>query len=133
MNKRDLRLLIVDDHMLMRNMIRQYCTEYGVTNLDFSSNGREALEKIESDNFDVILADWNMPEMNGEDLLKEVRANDNYSTTAFMMITAETEKAKILQILNSGATTYLVKPFSQADFHKHLDKVVQWLTERRAG
>lgn len=130
-----LKVLLVDDHMIMRGMLRQYLAAAGITAITEASNGSEALRKIEyaastPAPFNVVLADWNMPTMDGLSLLKEVRANKTLNSLAFVMITAESEKAKIMEALQAGATSYLVKPFSHEDIDSHLAKIFEWLKAR---
>ena len=128
-----LNILIIDDHMIMRNLIKNYCESYGFKNIDFASNGVEGLKKIQENDFHIILADWNMPEMNGPSLLKHVRSDVKYDDVAFAMITAESETLKVMGILNAGATTYLVKPFSQEIFETHISKIIDWLEDKHKG
>lgn len=128
-----LNILIIDDHMIMRNLIKNYCQFYGFKNIDFASNGVEGLKKIQENEFHIILADWNMPEMKGSSLLKHVRSDARYDGIAFAMITAESETLKIMETLNAGATTYLVKPFTQENFETHIDKIIDWLKVRTKG
>lgn len=132
MQKEDLKILVIDDHMLMRNLLTQCLGVLDIKKLKFASNGEEAYQEIlgshRSNNmFDVIMADWNMPMMNGLELLKKVRQDLGLKKVAFIMITAESEKAKIMQALQAGVTSYIVKPFSPEDIAKHIAKVMEWL------
>lgn len=136
MQKESLKILVIDDHMLMRNLLTQCLASIGIKNVKFAANGNEALTEINSGQltgqpFDVIMADWNMPEMNGLELLKKVRGDLKLNKTAFIMITAESEKGRIMEALQAGVTSYIVKPFSPDDIAKHVTKVVTWLEANR--
>ncbi len=131
----NLKILLVDDHMIMRNILRQYLTMAGIKNVTEASNGSEALHKIDEAekagvSFNVILADWSMPTMDGLELLKEIREKRGLNNLAFVMITAESEKTRIMEALQAGATSYLSKPFSQEDLQGHIGKIVEWLKVR---
>lgn len=132
MQKEYLKVLVIDDHMLMRNLLTQCLISIGIKNIKFAANGNDALEEIKSSRiagqeFDVIMADWNMPLMNGFELLQKVRQDLKMNKTAFVMITAESEKGRIMEALQAGVTSYIVKPFSPEDISKHMAKVMTWL------
>ncbi|HRQ59931.1 MAG TPA: response regulator [Alphaproteobacteria bacterium] len=136
MQKETLKVLVIDDHMLMRNLLTQCLVSIGIKDIKFAANGNDALEEIKSSQnagkiFDVIMADWNMPMMNGFELLQKVRGELKLSKTAFVMITAESEKGKIMEALQAGVTSYIVKPFSPEDISKHMAKVMNWLESNR--
>lgn len=132
MQKETLKVLVIDDHMLMRNLLTQCLISIGIKDIKFAANGNDALEAIKSaqltgQNFHVIMADWNMPMMSGFELLQKVRGDLKMMKTAFVMITAESEKGKIMEALQAGVTSYIVKPFSPEDISKHMAKVMNWL------
>lgn len=131
MNIEDVKILVIDDHRIIRNLEKHYLETMGVKNIDFADDGREALDKIEAGNFDVIFADLNMPVITGEGLLKIIRSKPQYDKMAFVMVTAEAENSRILEILNAGATFYLIKPFSPECFKKNVEKILDWLKEKR--
>jgi two-component system chemotaxis response regulator CheY len=136
MQKEHLKVLVIDDHMLMRNLLTQCLVSIGIKNIKFAANGNDALSEIKAaqkagQDFDVIMADWNMPMMNGFELLQKVRGDLKMNKTAFVMITAESEKGKIMGALKAGVTSYIVKPFSPEDISKHMAKVLTWLESNR--
>ena len=130
MQLKDLKILIVDDHMLMRNIVKQISSSIGLNDCDFASNGREALQKAGEENYNIILADWSMPEMTGLELLKALRADNKYNKIAFVMISAESESVKVMEAMREGATFYLTKPFSSEEFQAVLTKVLSWLENK---
>jgi two-component system, chemotaxis family, chemotaxis protein CheY len=108
------KALVVDDsraiRMLLTNILRQLGYE-----VQQAANGREALEVIEAGNDRVrlVLADWNMPEMNGLELLKRLRQDHAVSSMAVVMVTTETEIDRITEALDAGANEYVMKPFTE--------------------
>ncbi len=132
MQAENLNILIVDDHMIMRNLVQGVANNLGLRQFKTASDGQDALDKIKQEKFDIILADWNMPKLSGEELLKILRADSTYDKTAFVMITAESENVKKLEILSLGATAYLNKPFSEESFRETIEKVLAWLEKKHA-
>lgn len=132
MQAENLNILIVDDHMIMRNLVQGVANNLGLRQFKTASDGQDALDKIKQEKFDIILADWNMPKLSGEELLKILRSDSTYDKTAFVMITAESENVKKLEILSLGATAYLNKPFSEESFRETIEKVLAWLEKKHA-
>lgn len=132
MNTEELNILVIDDHLIIRNLEMRYLESMGIKNIAFAADGREALKKIEVGNFDVVFADLNMPVFTGEELLNIVRSKPRYDQMAFVVVTAENEDSKIMEILNAGATLYLTKPFSPESFKQTVEKILDWLQEKRA-
>lgn len=127
-----LRFLVVDDHMLMRNMVKQNLVSLGGVSIDMASTGKEAWKKIETARhscipYHVVFLDWHMPEMEGIELLKLCRESDDHKKTAIVMLTAEQSKQSVLEAIEIGATSYIVKPLSFEQFVKNLEKITEWL------
>ncbi len=131
MNPDSLKILIVDDHMLMRSMVENYCKSMGLQNLQQASGGSQALKLIENNHYDLVLLDWGMPDLPGIEALKTLRADKKNDQTAIVMVTAESEDSRLIEALEAGATSYLVKPFSQEDFEKKIKNVIEWLKKQR--
>ncbi|MCB1682290.1 MAG: response regulator [Alphaproteobacteria bacterium] len=131
MAAKDYKVLIVDDHMVMRAMVKNFCTEMGFTDFSFAEDGTDALEQIKAQTFDVVLVDWNMPKMSGFDVLKAIRGNPSFDGIAVVMITAEAEKEYVLKAVEAGVTSYITKPFSQEDFEKKMKGVLAWLRNHK--
>lgn len=131
MDTQNLKVLIVDDHMIMRNLVEKNASKVGITNPVFAKDGQDALQKAQSTRYDIIFADWNMPELSGIELLKEVRAMNEYEHSAFVMVTAEGEEDKMVEAMSSGATAYIKKPFSEEKFIEVTKKVLNWLEEAK--
>lgn len=125
MDKLDLSLkvLVVDDMMSMRNIVKRALREIGYQDLHDASNGEDALEKLKSGGFGLVLLDWNMPVMNGLELLRAVRADPTLNKMAVLMITAEAKAENIMEAVQAGVSDYLVKPFSTQGLEEKLEKI----------
>ncbi len=132
----ELNFIVVDDHMLMRKVLTQYLNELGYHNVDSAINGKDALEKIEaklSENapYDVAFIDMKMPVMDGMELLKICRDNRNLDKMAFVMLTGECEKQKVVEAIHAGVTSYVVKPISQHALVEKMTVITRWLSEQK--
>jgi two-component system, chemotaxis family, chemotaxis protein CheY len=108
-----MRALIVDDSRPIRRIEKDMLTELGFETLD-AAHGKEALERLTAEPLpDVILVDWNMPEMDGLELIKRIRQDVRFSGTMLLMVTTETETDQMLRALTAGADEYLMKPFTK--------------------
>jgi two-component system chemotaxis response regulator CheY len=108
------KALVVDDSRAVRTIIARALKELGFEVCE-AANGREALEVIEAQKGTVtlVLADWNMPEMNGLDLLKQLRRKPELSSLVVVMVTTETESGQMVAALEAGADEYIMKPFTK--------------------
>jgi two-component system, chemotaxis family, chemotaxis protein CheY len=119
-----MRVLIVDDSQIMRKIIAGALRLQGLDDFVEASDGRQAVEIVERDDkIRLIMLDWNMPVMTGLEVVKKLREIGN--DVPIIMVTAESEKVKVLEAMKSGANDYLVKPFSQKDFAAKLEKYSQ--------
>jgi len=105
-------LLVVDDFATMRRIIGNLLRESGATHITEAENGAEALRKLEAGHFKFVVSDWNMPNMNGLELLKAVRSSPQFKDLPFLLVTAETSKENIVDAAQAGADGYIVKPFT---------------------
>lgn len=116
-----MRALIVDDSRAMRAVIGKMVSDLGVTTT-FAANGRDALEQLEAHGRpDFALVDWNMPEMNGFELLLAIRADARYADMPLVMVTTETEMSQVMKALECGANEYVMKPFTADILRDKLD------------
>lgn len=106
------KILIVDDSDLMRSLIRQILESVGYREFAEADNGSAALDILESQQVDIIISDWIMPELSGIELLKIVRANRDFDTTPFLMLTVEALDVSRETALAHGASDFLAKPFT---------------------
>ena len=135
-NINDLSFIIVDDHMLMRKMLTQYLNELGYTKVDTAINGKDALDKIGAKlmvetPYDVAFIDMKMPVMDGMELLNICRENRALDKMAFIMLTGECEKQKVIEAIHAGVTSYVVKPISQHALAEKMGTIIKWLKDQR--
>lgn len=125
MTKTDLKFLVVDDFSTMRRIVRNLLKEVGITNVDEAEDGQIALQKLRSGDFNFVVSDWNMPNMTGIQLLREIRADPNLKHLPVLMVTAEAKKENIVEAAQAGASGYVVKPFTAATLDEKLQKIFQ--------
>jgi two-component system chemotaxis response regulator CheY len=121
----DLKFLIVDDFSTMRRIVRGLLKEMGCNNADEAEDGAVALNMLKNSRYDFVVSDINMPNMNGFDLLKAVKADDSLKHLPVLMVTAEARKEDIVLAAQSGAAGYIVKPFTKATLEEKVQKILQ--------
>lgn len=119
------RFLVVDDFSTMRRIVRNLLKELGFTNVQEAEDGVEALNKLRSAEFDFVVSDWNMPNMTGIELLRNIRADAKLKHLPVLMVTAEAKKENIIEAAQAGASGYVVKPFTAATLDEKLKKIFQ--------
>ena len=124
-NPADLKYLIVDDFSTMRRIVRGLLKEIGYNNAEEAEDGAVALNMLKNAKFDFVVSDINMPNMNGFDFLKAVRADDSLKHIPVLMVTAEARKEDIVLAAQTGASGYIVKPFTKATLEEKVHKIVQ--------
>ncbi|EPL6455185.1 chemotaxis response regulator CheY [Providencia vermicola] len=125
MAAKDLSFLVVDDFSTMRRIVRNLLKELGFSKIEEAEDGVDALEKIRAGNIDFVVADWNMPNMDGLELLKTIRGDDALKHIPVLMVTAEAKKENIIAAAQAGASGYVVKPFTAAILEEKLNKVFE--------
>jgi two-component system chemotaxis response regulator CheY len=108
----NMRVLIVDDFPAMRKLIKNSLNEIGLVKIVEAVNGEEAVGKLEREKIDLVISDWNMPVMNGLQLLVHVRTCEELKGLPFIMLTAEGMKDHVVQAIRAGVSNYVVKPFT---------------------
>ncbi|OEU71927.1 MAG: histidine kinase [Desulfuromonadales bacterium C00003093] len=116
-------VLIVDDFATMRRILKNILRQIGFTNIYEADNGKNALNILKKQKFDLILCDWNMPEMSGLELLSKVRSDNELKDMPFVMVTAEAQKNNIIEAVQAGVNNYVVKPFTAETISGKLKKV----------
>ena len=127
-----MKFLVVDDFSTMRRIVRNLLKELGYTNTEEAEDGAAALNRLRSDKFDFVVSDWNMPNMTGLELLKNIRADESLKTLPVLMITAEARKENIIEAAHAGANGYIVKPFTAATLDEKLTKIFKTLEQKAA-
>jgi len=120
-----MKILVVDDFSTMRRIVRNLLKELGFTNVDEAEDGAIALQKLQSEGFEFVITDWNMPNLDGLQLLQSIRSSSNLSHLPVLMITAEAKKENIIAAAQAGASGYIVKPFTAATLSEKLQKIFE--------
>jgi len=132
MPDKTLRILVVDDFATMRRIIRNLLKELGHTDVDEAEDGVCALAKLREGAFDFVISDWNMPNMTGIELLQAIRADEALKKMPVLMVTAEARKDNIIMAAQSGASGYVVKPFTAATLDEKIRKIFGLMVEAAA-
>jgi two-component system chemotaxis response regulator CheY len=127
MNPTELKFLVVDDFSTMRRIIRGLLKEIGCNNVDEAEDGVVALNLLRASKYDFVVSDINMPNMNGFELLKSIKAEGSLKHIPVLMVTAEARKEDIVLAAQSGAAGYIVKPFTKATLEEKVQKILQKL------
>jgi len=127
MADKNLRILVVDDFPTMRRIVRSLLKELGFTNVEEAEDGRDALNKLQAGGFQFVVSDWNMPNLDGLEMLKQIRADAALAALPVLMITAEAKKENIIAAAQAGASGYVVKPFTAATLEEKLNKIFEKL------
>ena len=122
---KNLRFLVVDDFATMRRIVRNLLKDLGFNNVEEAEDGQDALNKMQQTNFDFIISDWNMPNIDGLQLLTQIRNTPAWSTLPVLMVTAEAKKENIIAAAQAGASGYVVKPFTAAILEEKLNKIFE--------
>jgi two-component system chemotaxis response regulator CheY len=121
------KFLVVDDFSTMRRIVRNLLKELGYTNVDEAEDGAMALAKLRGEQYDFVISDWNMPVMDGLEMLKRIRADASLAKLPVLMVTAEAKKENIIAAAQAGANGYVVKPFTAATLDEKLAKIFEKL------
>lgn len=122
---KNMKILVVDDFSTMRRIIKNLLRDLGFTNTHEADDGNTALPMLQAGNFDFLVTDWNMPGMQGIDLLKAVRADEKLKTLPVLMVTAESKREQIIEAAQAGVNGYIVKPFTAATLSEKLGKIFE--------
>ena len=117
-----MKFLVVDDSSTMRRIVVNSLQRIGFTDVVEAGDGKEALEQFDA-SIRFVITDWNMPNMTGIELLKEVRKDPKLKHLPFLMVTAEADKENIVEAVKSGVSNYIVKPFNAATLKEKIEKI----------
>jgi len=118
-----MKILVVDDFGTMRRIIKNILRQIGYVNVFEAENGLSALEILRNEKIEFIISDWNMPEMPGIELLKAVRASEEWKDLPFLLVTAEGKKENVLEAVKYKVTNYIVKPFTPETFTEKINQI----------
>ncbi len=123
MFEKDIKVLIVDDMATMRRIIKSLLEQLGFKNIDEAEDGAIALEKLKKGNYDLVITDWNMPNMTGLELVQEIRKDPQLKEIPVLMVTAEAKKENVIAAIKAGVNNYIVKPFTAETLKEKLEKI----------
>jgi len=124
---KNIKVLVVDDFSTMRRIVKNLLRDLGFTNIQEADDGSTALPMLQGGDFDFVVTDWNMPGMQGIDLLRAIRADPALSHIPVLLITAEAKKEQIVMAAQAGVNGYIVKPFTAGTLKTKLDKIFERL------
>jgi ABC-type nitrate/sulfonate/bicarbonate transport system substrate-binding protein/AmiR/NasT family two-component response regulator len=118
----NIKIVVADDSGTMRMMFKQILAKVGYTNLVMAVNGADGMEKVKTENPDLVVSDWNMPTMDGMEFLKALRASDQFKDLPFIMATAQSDKGQQLSIRQAGGNGHVPKPFDADQIGKAIEQ-----------
>jgi len=121
----NMKILIVDDFSTMRRIIKNLLRDLGFTNTAEADDGLTAFPMLQQGNFDFLVTDWNMPGMEGIELLKKVRADEELKSLPVLLVTAEAKKEQIVEAAQAGVNGYIVKPFTSGTLKEKINKIFE--------
>ncbi|MFT7005739.1 MAG: two-component system chemotaxis response regulator CheY [Colwellia sp.] len=124
---KNMKVLVVDDFSTMRRIVKNLLRDLGFTNIQEADDGSTALPMLQNGDFDFVVTDWNMPGMQGIDLLKAIRADSTLAHIPVLLITAEAKKEQIIMAAQAGVNGYIVKPFTAGTLKNKIDKIFERL------
>jgi two-component system chemotaxis response regulator CheY len=129
---KNIKILVVDDFLTMRRIIRNLLKELGFFNVDDAEDGVIGLEKLKVGNYGFVVSDWNMPNMDGLAMLQAIRADPAMARLPVLMVTAEAKKENIIAAAQSGANGYVVKPFTAITLEEKITKIFEKIAKESA-
>ena len=124
---KNMKILVVDDFSTMRRIIKNLLRDLGFANIQEADDGNTALPMLKQGDFDFVVTDWNMPGMQGIDLLRAIRADASLKHIPVLMVTAEAKKEQIVAAAQAGVNGYVIKPFTAATLKEKLVKIFERL------
>lgn len=121
----NMKILVVDDFSTMRRIVKNLLRQIGYSNIEEAEDGEQAYSKLKNGGFGFVVSDWNMPNMDGLELLKKVRSDDQLKNLPVLMVTAEAEKEKVITAIQAGVNNYIVKPFTGEVLKEKMDKILE--------
>ncbi len=119
----NMKVLVVDDFATMRKIVRNILKQIGFTNIVEADDGAHAMEVIKEDKIDFVVTDWNMPNMTGLELLKNIRATEKAKDTPVLMVTAEGLADNVVDAVKAGVDNYIVKPFTAETVQAKIEQI----------
>lgn len=124
-----IKVLVVDDFATMRRIVKNILRQLGYENIEEAEDGAQAYTKLKGGGFQFVVSDWNMPNMDGLELLKKVRSDPELKGLPVLMVTAEAEKEKVVEAIRAGVNNYVVKPFTAEILKEKIDRIFEKLNK----
>ena len=124
MVEKNIKILVVDDFATMRKVVRNLLKQVGYDDIVEAEDGVMALRALKSQKIDVVISDWNMPNMSGFELLKAIRDDSELAKTPFLMVTAEALQDNVVAAVKAGVNEYIVKPFTAEVLNEKIVKIM---------
>lgn len=121
----NLKILVVDDSPTMRRILVNTVQKAGYSNIQEAVDGKDALAKLLAGDFDLLMTDWNMPNMNGLELVVAARAEDKLKSIPILMVTTRNMKEDIVNAIKMGVNGYIVKPFDAKTLNAKIQEIMQ--------
>ncbi len=121
--EKNMKILVVDDHASMRKIVRALLKYAGFMNVEEADDGGSALRTLESEPFDFVITDWNMPNMSGLELLKKIRESPEFKHIPVLMVTAEALQQNIVAAARAGVSNYIIKPFNTTTLGEKIEEI----------
>ncbi len=121
----DFRVLVVDDSLVMRRIIRNHLQAMGITDVLEADSGEKALRILAGTRADVVLSDWCMRGMHGIELLRRLRASEATQNIPFIMVSAEAQPHLVMEAIQARVSAYVVKPFTREELRASIEKVIR--------
>lgn len=118
-------ILVADDYLLTRNLVKAILKSLGFSNIHEAENGTVALYKLRNEDFSFVICDWYMPNLMGIDVLRTIRCEDRTKDIPFLMLTAEGQKANVVEAMKEGVSNYVIKPFSAEILATKIEEIFQ--------
>lgn len=125
MTDSSLNILVVDDFATMRRIVRKALKQLGYNHIFEADDGTSALQVLKKEKIQFIIADWNMPQMPGIELLKTVRSTEEWKSLPFLMVTAEGQREYVLEAVKHKVSNYIVKPFTPEVLREKINKILE--------
>ncbi len=119
----NMRILVVDDFSTMRRIIKNILRQLGFNNIEEADDGTTGWEVLNKGGIDFVISDWNMPQMTGIELLRKVRASEEFADMPFLMVTAEAQQENVIEAVQAKVSNYIVKPFTAETLKQKIDKI----------
>ena len=120
-----MNILVVDDFSTMRRIVKNILKQLGYLNIFEADDGATALEILGKQKIDLIISDWNMPQISGLELLKTVRASADWKNLPFLMVTAEGQKEHVIEAVKHRVNNYIIKPFTPEVMTEKINKIFE--------